>query len=128
MNLDIKKINKYLTEYRVVLMLIAMFITFSLLTRRFVTADNIIQVLTSSSIRAVVVCGQTMVIIGAGIDLSVGSLMALCSVVMAELLARSVLHPVFILLTVLVIGALSGLFNGLMNLIFRIIFSLLILN
>lgn len=96
------------------MMLLAIFITFSLLSRRFTTVGNILQVLTNSSIRAVIVCGQTMVILGSGIDLSVGSLTALCGVATAILVAGNALNPVLIILTVLVIGALGGLVNGLL--------------
>jgi ribose/xylose/arabinose/galactoside ABC-type transport system permease subunit len=47
----------------------------------FLTADNIFNVLSRSSVNGVIAMGMTMVIISAGIDLSVGSMMALCGMV-----------------------------------------------
>ncbi len=47
---------------------------------RFLTTGNIVNILTSSSIIGVVTVGMTFVIIGGGIDLSVGALVALSSV------------------------------------------------
>jgi len=101
-----------LLEYRAAILLLFLFIIFTVMSRRFFTVDNIRQVLKNESLIAIVVCGQTMVIIGGGIDLSVGSLLMLCSAVTARLVVGNSLNPILIILTVLAIGALAGLVNG----------------
>ncbi|MEO0070250.1 MAG: ABC transporter permease, partial [candidate division WOR-3 bacterium] len=58
--------------------------------------------------------GQTLVIISGGIDLSVGSVMALCAVV-AALLMRQGVHPLLGGLTGVGIGGFCGLVNGLLS-------------
>ncbi len=57
--------------------------------------------------------GMTVVIVSGGIDLSVGSILALCSVVLARGLGDGLPGPVAVALTVLA-GAAAGLVNGLL--------------
>jgi ribose transport system permease protein len=61
---------------------------------------------------ALVAVGQTIVVISGGIDLSVGSMMALTSVVSAALMATSIELAVPIVLAVLVLGLVLGAING----------------
>jgi ribose transport system permease protein len=62
----------------------------------------------------IVSLGVAMVIIAGGIDLSIGSVVALCATIMAVLLAQKGWHPLLALPTVLAIGAGIGLFHGLL--------------
>ena len=63
--------------------LIAIFIVGCLLEPSFITLDNQRDVLQRVSINGVLAVGMTLVILSAGIDLSVGSLLSLCSVICA---------------------------------------------
>ena len=54
----------------------------------FRSADNIFDVLRQSVVLGIVSIGQTLVILTAGIDLSVGAIMVLSSIVMAKLSGR----------------------------------------
>lgn len=85
----------------------------SLLSDRFLTGANQINILRQATISGIVAIGMTLVILTAGIDLSVGSILALSAVVTADLLKQGVpvLLAVFISLS---IGALMGMVNGLM--------------
>ena len=62
----------------VVLVLIG--VALALLTPRFLTSENLINVVRQSSLNAIVAAGMTLVILTGGIDLSVGSLLAVTSV------------------------------------------------
>ena len=57
-----------------------------ILTPHFLTVSNLLNVLEQTSINAVIAVGMTFVILSGGIDLSVGSVLALSGVVMATLL------------------------------------------
>lgn len=85
----------------------------SLLSDRFLTGSNQINILRQATISGIVAVGMTLVILTAGIDLSVGSILALSAVVTADLMKQGlpVLLAVFIALG---IGALMGMVNGLM--------------
>lgn len=79
----------------------------------FLTVDNLLNVLLQSSINAIIAIGLTYVIITAGIDLSVGSILAFAGVVMASALHAGIPMPIAIGIG-LGIGALCGLVNGLL--------------
>ena len=60
----------------------------------FLSADNLLNVMQQSAINAILGIGLTFVIISAGIDLSVGSLLALSGLITADLLVHGVPTPV----------------------------------
>ena len=64
------------------------------------------------SVVGILACGMTLVIIAAGIDLSVGSVLALAAVSFAILTITLRVSALFAVLAVLVIGALAGALNG----------------
>jgi ribose/xylose/arabinose/galactoside ABC-type transport system permease subunit len=83
-----------------------------ILTPHFLTVSNLLNVLEQTSINAVVAVGMTFVILSAGIDLSVGSVLALSGVVMATLLHQGVAPPYAVaggLATGFGFGALNGI-------------------
>jgi ribose transport system permease protein len=99
-------------ESGVFLILLAMGVFLSLYTDTFLTSTNIFNILRAFSWIAISAFGQCMVIITAGIDLSVGSVMGLSGLASAMLLARGVPVPVAVaggLLTGLAVGFLNGL-------------------
>jgi ribose transport system permease protein len=77
----------------------------------FLTRSNLLNILVSSSIIGVVTVGMTFVIIGGGIDLSVGALVALASV-WATTLATQDYGPVVMVICALLVGMGAGLVNG----------------
>ena len=79
----------------------------------FATTSNLLTILTSASIIGVITVGVTFVIIGGGIDLSVGKVMALASV-WATTVATQSFGPWVMILCALAVGAGAGLVNGLL--------------
>ncbi|MHA4772973.1 ABC transporter permease [Streptomyces sp. MSC1_001] len=78
---------------------------------RFLTADNILIILTQASAIGVITIGMTFVIIGGGIDLSVGALAALAAV-WSTTVATQEFGAVGIIFTALVVGLAAGTLNG----------------
>jgi ribose transport system permease protein len=97
-------------ESGIFLILLAMGGFLSLYTDTFLTSTNIFNILRAFSWIAISAFGQCMVIITAGIDLSVGSVMGLSGLASAMLLVRGVPVPVAV-----VGGLLTGLFVGFLN-------------
>jgi len=94
------------------LILIALCVVLSLRSPYFLTQRNLLNVLAQSSINTVLAVGMTFVIITGGIDLSVGSALALVAVVMAVAVEAGLGGPAAIvcgLLCGLGIGAVNGL-------------------
>jgi ribose transport system permease protein len=85
----------------------------TVLSPHFLTVSNLSNVLEQTSINAVIAVGMTFVILSGGIDLSVGSLVALSGVALAGALRAGAPLPVA-LLAGLATGAAAGLANGLL--------------
>lgn len=77
----------------------------------FLTTSNMLNILTSASVEGVVAVGMTFVIIGGGIDLSVGALVALASVWATTGQTQSYGFW-FMILVALLVASVSGLING----------------
>ena len=82
-------------------------------TPHFLTVSNLLNIAEQTAIIAIIAAGMTFVIITAGIDLSVGSVLAFAGVVMASLLRAGVAAPLALTAGVAV-GFLCGLCNGLL--------------
>jgi ribose/xylose/arabinose/galactoside ABC-type transport system permease subunit len=93
--------------------LLALSLIMWILTPYFLTVSNLLNIAEQTAIIAIVAVGMTFVIITAGIDLSVGSVLALSGVVMASALHAEVPIPAA-LLAGSGIGLLCGLLNGLL--------------
>jgi len=93
--------------------LILLCILFTILSPFFLTPSNLMNVAQQSAIIAVISVGMTFVIITAGIDLSVGSVLAFSGVVMASVLHAGLPIPIGIAAGLL-IGFLCGTVNGLL--------------
>ncbi len=85
----------------------------SLLSPRFFTLSNILNVLRQSSINGIIAVGMTLVILTAGIDLSVGSVLAFSGVITAQMMVNG-MPPVFATLIGIFIGGTLGLVNGIL--------------
>ena len=90
---------------------IVMTITFSLITRTFLTEINILNILRQSAPLMIVAVAMTFVITTAGIDLSVGSVLALVNALAAISLQAGLYWPLVVVL-MLGVGIVIGLFQG----------------
>ncbi len=93
--------------------LIAISIVVGIASPSFFTEYNLISVLRQASINGLLAFGLTVVIISGGIDLSVGSILAVSSMVMA-LMINSGVSPLIAMIVALLIGAAVGIINGLL--------------
>jgi ribose transport system permease protein len=85
----------------------------AVLSPHFLTVENVLNVFRQSAINALLALGQLLVILTAGIDLSVGSVLGLCCVLVALLLKAGV--PAFGAMgATLAVGAALGMTNGLL--------------
>ncbi len=88
-------------------------VALSFASPHFLTVENLLNVLRQSSINAILALGQLLVIITAGIDLSIGSIVGVTSVVLALLLVGG-WHPAAACAAALALGLAIGLLNGLL--------------
>jgi ribose transport system permease protein len=92
--------------------LIILLIGFSLASPNFFQTTNIISILQATSVNGVLAISATLVIITAGIDLSVGTLMTFCAVIAGVLLTNLGLPMYIGIPGALVAGFLSGALSG----------------
>ncbi|EJB5283100.1 ribose ABC transporter permease [Vibrio vulnificus] len=103
--------KEWLIEQKSLIALLFLIVVVSFLNPNFFTVDNILNILRQTSVNAIIAVGMTLVILTAGIDLSVGSVLALCGAFAASLVAMEV--PVLIAMpTALLAGAALGAISG----------------
>lgn len=118
-----QKVVSFLLKYGILIVLILMIIVLSIMSPNFLSPRNIFNVLTQSSIFGILALGMTIVIISRGIDLSVGSALALAGVVAASMgqagTATWLVHPsihdmpiIVPILAALIVGGLVGAIDG----------------
>ncbi|OOF71121.1 ribose ABC transporter permease [Rodentibacter caecimuris] len=105
------KLKKILIEQRSVIALVLLIIVVSSLNPNFFSSDNLLNILRQTSVNAIIAIGMTFVILIAGIDLSVGSVLALTGAVAATLVGTEL--PISLVIpVVLLFGTAIGLLNG----------------
>lgn len=111
-----------LAKFQSLIALVVLCIVLSLLSDKFMTVDNGWNVMRQISVNICISVGMTLVVLTSGIDLSVGSVLALCGAITAGLLKNGIEIPsnnLYIGFTLLgailggiIVGALLGWFNG----------------
>lgn len=119
---NVKTYGRSLARFQSLIALFLLCLFLSLRSDKFLTMDNTWTVMRQISVNVCISVGMTLVVLTAGIDLSVGSVLALCGAVTAGLLKNGIPVPsndLFIGFTLLgaiiaglLGGALLGLFNG----------------
>lgn len=75
-------------EQKALIALLLLIVIVSVLNPNFFTAENLLNILRQTSVNAIMAVGMTLVILTAGIDLSVGSVLALCGAFAAAMLGN----------------------------------------
>jgi ribose transport system permease protein len=94
--------------------LIVVFVYLSIASSSFLTSDNLFNVGAQTAVTAIIAMGMTLVIITAGIDLSVGSVAALAGVFGAQMMSKYGVPVIPAIALGAAIGAVCGLGNGLL--------------
>jgi len=123
-------IQTLISRVQLIIVLMIMVVALSQLSETFLTQQNITNILQQISINLCLSIGMTLVILTGGIDLSVGSVLALSGMVMAGFVKNGVPIPGTdslvqfsfhgAVIAGLLMGLFCGLFNGMMITRFRI--------
>ena len=95
------------------IVIVVLILVFSWINPRFASLSNLTNVLTQASYYIIIAVGMTFVITSAGIDLSVGSILALVTVIGFELI-KGGMNPLLGVLLMFVMGTLIGTITGLL--------------
>ena len=117
-------VGMLLLKLRTLIAFFAVLVVFGFIAPNFISAANMIAMAKHSAIWIIMAMGMTFVILGDGIDLSVGSIAGLCGMIAGGLLVEGLRLPMFdlviyfntpmIMLIVLLIGIGLGAVNGLL--------------
>lgn len=110
------------SRFQSLIALIILCVVLAICTDTFLTTDNGLNVLRQTAVNICIATGMTLIVLTAGIDLSVGSVLALCGAIAAGLLKGGLKIPsadLFIGFTIfgvvvagILTGAVLGFFNG----------------
>lgn len=92
--------------------LVLLCLLFTLLSSRFLTTTNILNVLRQIAVNAILAYGMTFVMLSGGIDLSIGSMVSFASIFCAYLISNLGMPVYLVVLLALLIGGALGLVNG----------------
>jgi ribose transport system permease protein len=119
--MDTRSLKQKLLRFQSVIALLLMCIVLSLMTDRFLTPENSWNIMRQISVNLIVSVGMTLVILTAGIDLSVGSVLALCGAIAAGMLkfgaefADANIYMGFTLFGAIIGSVVAGSFLGWFN-------------
>lgn len=108
------RIKAFLLQFSRVLALLVLCVVITALNPNFVKSTNIINVVRQAAPQVIMSMGMTIVLVTGGIDLSVGSVMTLASVVTGYFLTQAQWPWPVALLIGLAVGAVSGIVSGLL--------------
>src|SRR5690554_5372330 len=91
--------------------LLILIITLSFASKHFFSLNNFFNIIQQSSINLIIALGMTVVLISGGIDLSVGSVLALTGCSIGLLVVKFGFNPAVAIFLGLVLGSLVGAFN-----------------
>ena len=107
-NIDLKE---FLIKYKSLVGLLVLITIVTILSPSFLSTKNIFNILRQTSVNGIIATGMTFVILTGGIDLSVGSILAISGAVCASLLASGQ-NIIIAVLAALIIGAMVGFLTG----------------
>ena len=107
-----KKID--LSNMTTLLVLIVLCVLLAIMSPVFLTGGNLINILQQVTVNGVLAVGISIVIFTGGIDISVGSILALVGIIMGKLMVEMGVHPLIAMPVGILVGAACGTFNGLM--------------
>jgi len=108
-----KTMMHYVNKISPIIPLLILIVYMAIANREFFTLNNFLNISKQSSVMGILAIGQTMVIIAAGIDLAVGSVMALTGCIIAVAIINGGVNPVVAVMIGIVGGILTGSLIGL---------------
>lgn len=106
-----KQAMKKMPELTTLIALIGLMVVITFMNSNFLTTNNLLNLLLQVTANAFIAFGMTFVILKGGIDLSVGSILALSSAITAGLIGYGLPVPLALIIAI-VLGAVLGAING----------------
>ena len=106
------KVSKFMKQYMIIAIFVVLVVGFSLMTPTFLSVNNIMNIVRQISMMGIVTVGFTFVLIGGGLDLSVGSQIAMMDIMVCYMIVNLNWNPVLAAILGIVMTTAIGTFNG----------------
>ena len=107
--------RRVLSKVAPLIALIVLFIVLTIASENFLTINNMMNILRQTAVNGLISSGMLIVLITAGIDLSVGANAILCSCIMGMLMTKfNITNSVVLIIACFITGILVGMINGLL--------------
>lgn len=114
-NIVFKKFGMLISNAGPIIAVIVLSIVLALVSRTFLTTNNLMNILRQTAVNSMIAIGMLLILLTAGIDLSVGSICALSSCLMgAAMRDFSVHNPAILIFICLACGLVCGFINGIL--------------
>lgn len=107
-----KNFSKLIRQYMIIVIFIALVIGFSIMSPAFSTLNNVMNIVRQISMMSIVTVGFTFVLIGGGLDLSVGSQIAIMDIIVCSMIVNMGVNPILAIVIGIAMTTLIGAFNG----------------
>lgn len=111
MNYKINFKNK-INEYAIYVILVLLFLFFSMVAPSFINANNLINVVRQISMLGIASVGMTFALLVGGIDLSIGSQMSMVAVICSIMMTKYNINPFIACIICIILTSIVGFFNG----------------
>ncbi|MEG1845066.1 MAG: ABC transporter permease, partial [Clostridia bacterium] len=108
------RINRYKNEWVLGMIFIALFVVFSVTGQNFLTLTNVMNLFSQMTTLGLITLGMAASLFSGGMDLSIGAICSLCTVLLATFIGTMGMNTVLASLLVLMIALACGAFNGLL--------------
>ncbi|MBR4078683.1 MAG: ABC transporter permease [Christensenellaceae bacterium] len=109
-----KSVLRWLNDHNIIYAVVVLAIILVCLTDKFLTVNNLMNILRQTSMVAILAIGAFYTIVGGGIDLSTGAVAGLSGIMFAKMLVEWSINPVLSILLTLIFGMLVGAVNAAM--------------
>lgn len=104
--------KNWLQTYMLIFIVIGLGLILSIISNNFLTTSNLLNVVRQIAINGILAIGMTIVCLTGGIDLSVGSIVALSGIITAGILRDYNAPTALIVVIAIAVGGVMGLYNG----------------
>ncbi len=108
------KFAKFAREYGIILVFLALVIVFTILSPAFSSLINAMNIIRQISMMGIVTVGFTFVLLGGGLDLSVGSQIAIMNITVSYMIVNWGVQPILAIILGILLTTGIGFFNGYM--------------
>ncbi len=106
------RFNAVMQDYMILYAVVVLVVILSLASDVFMSGPNMLNVLRQISMTSILAVGAFFILVGGGIDISLGSVVGLCGVGFAFFMAKLEINPLIAFFLTLVVGAACGAVNG----------------